>query len=541
MTAAPRWIIVDDADSRIQYNGLSWFPDKGNQDSHGHYGPPFRSTLHGTQANASLSLTFHGTQVRVLDTLDIRNNSGVLDPTWQCFIDNVRIDVDMSALVANTSEDPDNQQVFCSDNLLLDGPHIITVNATVQNRTFWFDSIHYVPSASVPLDQEAIYVNSLDPQLQYGRGQWDYLFGQIPDSTSVTGATLNFSFIGVSLGWYGLIPNGDYNITLPASRVTYSIDGQTPINFQTPSTNPNTDTLYLQKLFETAQLPAGPHTLNLVYHGSNNSSPLSIQYLIIQNGTLPSTTTLPSTLTLPSTTSVFPHATPSITGSSVSGTSNQRKSSTPVGAIVGGVVGGLALTVFIVFGFLLLRRRKRATEAIVISSTPHPFNHTPLHPSNTTLNPSFSGGISHSQSPQITHMGNAVTYGTKRHIYGSIPSLNASPDAIAHSTNLRPVPPLQQSSLATINPLLSTLPLVASRPSPLSLPTGSETNREAEGPAGLGPQPQCDGPPDMVSMQNNGTRSPPNVRLHEDSGIRMPPSTPTTGVLIDVPPLYTAD
>ncbi|KAF8815357.1 hypothetical protein BYT27DRAFT_7194583 [Phlegmacium glaucopus] len=118
--------------------------------------------------------------------------------------------------------------------------------------------------------------------------------------------------------------------------------------------------------------------------------------------------------------------------------------------------------------FLLLvrHRQKRAAEAIVISSTPQPFNHPPLRPPSTTLDPSLSGGISHSQSPQITHMGSSVTYGTKGHIYRSIPSL---------TTNSYPVPPLQQSPLATINLLLSTLPPVSSCPSPLTLP--SETNR----------------------------------------------------------------
>ncbi|KAF8801623.1 hypothetical protein BYT27DRAFT_7245077 [Phlegmacium glaucopus] len=521
-TTVPRWVIVDDVDSRIQYNGPSWFPDQGSMDSQGHFGAPFQSTLHGTQANASLSFTFHGTQVRVIGTNIIRNNSGVLDPTWQCFIDNISIDV-----ATLRFENPENQRVFCNHDSLLDGPHIITVNATVQNQTFWFDNIQYVPSASVPLDQEIILVDNLDPQLQYGQGQWEPLSDVVPNlnMTLVSGSTFNFSFIGVSISWYGFLPNGVHGITLAASRATYSIDRQTPINFQLPSANRDTDFLFQQKWFETAQLPAGPHILNVVYHG-NNSSPLTIEYLTIQNGTLPSTTTLLST-----TTSVSPHATPSTTGSSVSGTSTQRKGSTPVGAIVGGVVGGLALIVFIIFGFLVLRRRqKRAAEAIVISSTPQPFDHPPLRPSSTALDPSLPRGISHSQSPQITHMGSSVTYETKGHIYGSIPSL---------TTNLYPVPPLQQSPLATINPLLSTLPPVSSRPSPLTLP--SETNREVEGLVAFGPQLRCDGPPDMVSMQNNGTRSPENLRLHEDSGIRMPPSTPTTDVLMDPPPLYTAD
>ena len=55
----PRWIIVDDVDSQIQYTG-PWFPDQGSQDSVGNFGPPYQSTMHGTNSNASLSFAFYG-------------------------------------------------------------------------------------------------------------------------------------------------------------------------------------------------------------------------------------------------------------------------------------------------------------------------------------------------------------------------------------------------------------------------------------------------------------------------------------------------
>lgn len=58
-TVVPRWIIVDDVDPQIQYTG-PWFPDHGSQDSVGNFGPPYQSTMHGTNSNASLSFAFHG-------------------------------------------------------------------------------------------------------------------------------------------------------------------------------------------------------------------------------------------------------------------------------------------------------------------------------------------------------------------------------------------------------------------------------------------------------------------------------------------------
>ena len=58
-TADPRWIIVDDVDSQIQYTG-PWFADQGSEDSVGNFGPPYLSTMHGTNSNASLSFAFNG-------------------------------------------------------------------------------------------------------------------------------------------------------------------------------------------------------------------------------------------------------------------------------------------------------------------------------------------------------------------------------------------------------------------------------------------------------------------------------------------------
>lgn len=78
----------------------------------------------------------------------------------------------------------------------MDGPHVLTVNATVmKNQTFWFDDIQYAPSASVPLDQAAIMVDSLDPQLHYGTG-WGPL-GNSANVTLVAGSIFTFDFIGM--------------------------------------------------------------------------------------------------------------------------------------------------------------------------------------------------------------------------------------------------------------------------------------------------------------------------------------------------------
>ena len=106
-----RWILVDDISPLITYDRAGWFSDLGSQDSAGNFGPPYKSMLHGTQQNGTLSFTFSGgsrwrsdcviverlfniyagTGVQVFGANNLRNDSGVLDPQWECFIDNISI------------------------------------------------------------------------------------------------------------------------------------------------------------------------------------------------------------------------------------------------------------------------------------------------------------------------------------------------------------------------------------------------------------------------------------------------------------------
>ena len=83
----------------------------------------------------------------------------MLDPAWECFVDNISIGSTAPFTM------PENNWLFCEEGTLSDGPHILTVNATVlKNQTFWFDDIRYIPSVRVPLNQAAIVVDHLDGQ-----------------------------------------------------------------------------------------------------------------------------------------------------------------------------------------------------------------------------------------------------------------------------------------------------------------------------------------------------------------------------------------
>ena len=204
-----RLVVVDDTDPNIQYSG-PWFTAQNSQLTTGNFGPPFQSTLHGVSNNASFSYSFSGmsrwlvcfiapslvfgrfsgSQPTVLGTSITTNASGTQDPTWECFIDNISIGWNFSPGSEN-----ENNWVFCQNDQLLDGPHVLSMNVTVlHQQTFWFDQIQYLPSSDVTLYNSTLRVDSSDPAVQYSSG-WTELL-DIVNLTQSTGSTVTFQFFG---------------------------------------------------------------------------------------------------------------------------------------------------------------------------------------------------------------------------------------------------------------------------------------------------------------------------------------------------------
>ncbi|KAH9480158.1 hypothetical protein JR316_0006755 [Psilocybe cubensis] len=426
--AAQRAIIIDDTDSRIQYSGSGWSPTKGGQDNLGNFGAPYKDTLHGTNVDGSLSFSFTGTKVTVFGTNNLRNDSGVLDPTWECFIDNNSI--------GNTPafQFPENNWIFCEADGLSDGPHILTVNASVKKgQTFWFDDIQYVPSSSVSLDNTEIVVNNQDSAIQYGNG-WVSL-GNNANATQNTNSIFTFNFVGVSLSWYSFIPT---EYPHGASLASYSVDGQASTQFSIGPAQGST-TVYNQILFETPQYSMGPHQIVVTYHGSSSTTPLALDFMIVQNGTSPvsgtpapapshspsspfssSSSSSTSTSSSSSFSSSFPQfpssptiaslsfttATSSSPSSSVSLTSSGdtnsagSRFSSNVGAITGGVVGGIVLIIMAILAVIYFRRWDRKQRSTAL------YNHTGQESGNAVdpfqLTPSlWSSPASYSQYTSV--------------------------------------------------------------------------------------------------------------------------------------------
>ena len=111
-----------------------------------------------------------GLSVKAFGVNNIRNDSGVLDPQWACYLDGIAIATDPSI------QSPENSWLYCHSYAMPDGPHTITVNATVgNNQTFWFDRIEYAPSSSVSLANKTILVKNTDSAMQFSNGWDDYL------------------------------------------------------------------------------------------------------------------------------------------------------------------------------------------------------------------------------------------------------------------------------------------------------------------------------------------------------------------------------
>jgi len=164
--------------------------------------------------------------------------------------------------------------------------------------------------------------------------------------------------LGVSLAWYGFIP-----VEQPHAATTgsFSIDGQSAISFPLNGiTEESASSRYNQKFFETTTLPYGHHNITVTFQGNEQTTPLTLDYLVVQNGTAPEglSTSRSSSLsgssskdTESSTSPPGSSPTGKNTGSNVNGTSSKSN----VGIIVGGIVGAVGLILLVCLSLLCYR------------------------------------------------------------------------------------------------------------------------------------------------------------------------------------------
>lgn len=200
--------------------------------------------------------------------------------------------------------------------------------------------------------------------------------------------------LGVSLTWYGF-----YDPSLPwdtsLKTATYSIDGGSPISFNTlvdvanrTQTDKPTGVRYNQVLFQTDDLPNTNHNLQVTFQGTNSSTPLTLEFLVVnpnpREGADSATSVAPSTQTSSS-------GNPNATNPALPTTSASPRKVSNLGTIVGAVVGSVAIVLLLAILFVFLRRRQkngyqRPTSVLA------PDMAEPVHPSETitTQNRSYT-------------------------------------------------------------------------------------------------------------------------------------------------------
>lgn len=157
--------------------------------------------------------------------------------------------------------------------------------------------------------------------------------------------------LGISLAWYTYI-SSEYQ--KPLSTATYTIDGGAPQEF---SFGANPNKAYNQKIMQTSTLPMGRHEMVVTYNGDSTSSQLSLDYIIVQNGSFPAaslTSTIGgSTGTLPVT------ATATVVSNPVASGSQAHDKGVLIGAVVGSVLGAVILALVSILLYRLLRGRQQ--------------------------------------------------------------------------------------------------------------------------------------------------------------------------------------
>ncbi|TFK26400.1 hypothetical protein FA15DRAFT_702857 [Coprinopsis marcescibilis] len=192
-----------------------------------------------------------------------------------------------------------------------------------------------------------IIIDDVDSRIRYSAG-WsragsDREFNHTTTTTTSVGATAELAFLGTHIAVYGTISISGQ--TLP-SVSEYSIDGGPPVQFIGTTTVAPGLAAYNQIYFESPLLSDGTHTITITNIGEEN--PLWLDYFLV---TPPAalvastvTATVTSTVALPGQTIIVTAGldrAPQATNLGSSSGSTGRL--VEVGAVLGGVLGGLTL------------------------------------------------------------------------------------------------------------------------------------------------------------------------------------------------------
>lgn len=288
------------------------------------------------------------------------------------------------------------------------------------------------------------------------------------------------------MSWWGVIPIEFPGVPTTAS---YSIDDKPLVSFQlkgTDGSGPSPASQYHQMFFQTPELSPGPHRLRVVHQGDEKTTPLTMSYLVIQDGNFTSPLrNEPSIFDLPKT----PDSAPPGNGN----VKDSPATSTNIGPIVGGVVGGVVVLVvaaLLIFYFLRKRKSRQPLPAIEVGVV-QPYDAE--YPQASFRLASPPGTPYYPVPTEPAH--SIYSQGTSQLTYN--PSSTTSPSHYGES--MISVQPLRKGQMAAVD----------------------ARNARNQG----------------SSSEGSGITAKSRVIHHEDSGIRLPGSDGED--IVDVPPTYT--
>ncbi|KAF7303428.1 hypothetical protein MIND_00571400 [Mycena indigotica] len=366
-----RRIVVDDTSALIQYSNGGWSAaDVGALNRLGNFGPVYRGTTHQTSTDgAQLRFPFTGTSVAAFGTISVSKlPDGTYDPRWECVVDGKSVTMGDATFAY-----AENNWPLCHADSLPAGQHELTITVHSKGRPFYVDNIYYEPlQDGSSVDGAVVEYTSKDPSVGYGSG-WQGWGTQTVTTTAGSQVTLDFHGTEVSL--FGYVPQ---ELAHDATTAAYTIDGGPATSFGLAGLAAgSTTTVYNVAILSVTGLSPANHKLVVTYNGDRSHTPAS-RRLILCHQLCSTTPSAPSGSTLPPAPSI-PRAGiigPSSQNFVFSATADAARSSgspavfaaaksSPLAAILGGVIGALfllALAVFLLF-FCRRRRRRMASEA----------------------------------------------------------------------------------------------------------------------------------------------------------------------------------
>ncbi|KAJ6483305.1 hypothetical protein C8R45DRAFT_1001072 [Mycena sanguinolenta] len=256
---------------------------------------------------------------------------------------------------------------------LANGSHslVITQTTAASVGVLFLD---YIMWTTTSLDATAFFVDDRDPQVTYTPA-WR-LFGSDPDfdhtsqaSTSV-GDFYTLPFQGTGIKIYG-------GMTSATENASIVLDGGPPRFWVPPSTAAQTNNL----MYNSGAISPGNHTLVVT---ATSDQPVWADYWLITPNPVgfvdSSSSSTPAPRSMPTSSSA--------PASSNSATQNSHKKATPVGAVVGAVLGVLAVVALVAVVLLWRRRRNKhntpseAPMSDVVNSPHSGFNSASIVDSN---------------------------------------------------------------------------------------------------------------------------------------------------------------